>query len=83
MLSRCLCSMPLPFPTILAQIGPNDIIFLESLDNENDLQPVYGFRENEQQRGSFTLMCVCSLGVIIFLKSNMKSFCPFSMPLYT
>ena len=40
MLNRCLCSMPIPFPTILAQIGPNDKIFLESLDKEKDVQPV-------------------------------------------
>lgn len=41
-LNKCLWFMPLPFPTILARIGPNDTIFLENLDKEKDLQPVDG-----------------------------------------
>lgn len=62
MLNRCLWSVPLPFPTLLAQIGPNDTIFLESLNKEKDLQPVDGL---ERMRSKEEVLHQCVFVLLV------------------
>jgi len=61
-LNRCLWSVPLPFPTLLAQIGPNDTIFLESLNKEKDLQPVDGL---ERMRSKEEVLHQCVFVLLV------------------
>ena len=51
MLNTCLLPGPLPFPTILVQIGQNGITFLESLDKEKKLKPADGSEGMRSREG--------------------------------